>query len=70
MEGDIIVAACKDDIKKNLSENAIKWFQSMGSTEIDKVGEFDRFAFVGRIKALQPCVEKRGKTNSEEVTVM
>lgn len=70
MEGDIIVAACAEDIKQNLSEDAIKWFQSMGSKEIDKVGVGHSFAFIGRIDALQPCNEMRGQTDTEEVSVV
>lgn len=29
--GDIIVAACRDDCFRNLSENAKQWFSDMGS---------------------------------------
>ena len=34
----IIVAVCKDECSKKLSENARNWFESLGSLEIMKLG--------------------------------
>ena len=43
----VVLAACKDDCAKNLSQKCKMWFSNMGSREIWNLGYHDSFSFVG-----------------------
>ena len=45
--GDIVIAACKDECKKNLSPKAMDWLTKLGSNEIKSLGYRCAFAFIG-----------------------
>lgn len=57
-EGDIVIAACKDDCVTNLSEKGKQWFADMGSTEIWDLGYRCGFAFIG-IFGIKEAHERR-----------
>lgn len=62
-DGYIMIAACQDDCVTNLSEEAIEWFESMGSDEISELAYRQSFVFIGvggGIKA-EEVNEKRGE---------
>ena len=46
-EGFIVIAACKDECTKNLSDKGRLWFANMGSKEIWKLEYRCGFAFIG-----------------------
>ena len=57
-KGHIVVAACKDDMIKNLSEDGKRFFANMGSKEIWNLQFRQGFAFIG-ITGRTDSVEKR-----------
>lgn len=66
-EGDIVVAAAKDDIATNISEKAKDFFKKMGSAEIGNVTFRQGFVFIGT-NGQSGGVEKRS-SDKEEATV-
>lgn len=45
--GFIIVAVCKDECSKKLTDNCKDWFRGIGSKQIDKLKYRHSFAFIG-----------------------
>lgn len=68
-DGDIIVAACKDECIGHLSINAKFWFSNMGSHEIWKLGYRKGFVFIGKSGSYTGANEKRGFWANEHVSV-
>ena len=67
-EGFIIIAACKDDISKELSEECQEWFKALGSKEIDKVEERCAFAFICK-SGRNEVYEKRALNKGDKAVV-
>lgn len=49
-DGSIIVVASQDDCTTNLSEKAVAWFESMGSSDILRLRYRCGFAFIGVLR--------------------
>ena len=60
-EGQIVIAACRDDAAKNLSNSVRQWFKDMGSKEIFNLKYRESFVFIGQYGRTQ-AYEKRGST--------
>lgn len=69
MPGYIIVAACKDDCARKLSDKAKKFFSKMGSRTIKKLKYRQGFAFIGRLKTKNSALEKRAKHKGDGTCV-
>ena len=72
-EGCIVVATCRDDCTKALSDKAKTWLMGLGSKEISNVGYRQGFAFIGR-NSNQPSElgavnEKRANSSKDQVQV-
>lgn len=46
-EGQIVIAACRDDAAKNLSMSVRQWFKNMGSKEIFDLKYRESYVFIG-----------------------
>ena len=70
-DGYIIVAACKDDCRFNLSEEVMCWFASIGSNAIWRLKNFHSFAFIGKVgrNGHDECIEGTGKQKNHQVTL-
>ena len=64
----IVVAACKDECVTNISPEAIKWFDDMGSLEIKELTHRQGFAFIG-VNGIKKANEKRASLLKDEVSV-
>ena len=67
-EGSVVVAACKDECAKNLSNDARQWFANMGSKEILELTFRQSFAFIGKIGS-KVCQEDRATLASYGVKI-
>ena len=65
-DGDIVIAACKDDCQNNLSEKCILWFESMGSKKIRKVKYRYGYVFSGIIGKIDSAFEKVSKNEEHQ----
>ena len=67
-DGNLVIAACKDDISTCLSDEAKTWFAEMGSKDIFKVGYRHSFAFIGTVGETT-CLEKSGGHKQKSVSI-
>ena len=68
-EGRIVVAACKDDCTRKLSQAGKLWFASMGSKEIWNLEYRCGFVFIGASGQLINANERRTTKQQGEVLV-
>ena len=67
-QGDIVVAACKDECTRAMSSTGKYWFSDMGSKEIWKLAYRHSWAFIGCM-GNKEATEKRAPTTAESVNV-